>query len=125
MKSNKFWVAVLGGVLIVSAIAAFLLGRQVPADKALVFHNGVLVESLDISLLQGSYTFTVENGAGVNVIEAERGRVRVSESNCPDGLCIRQGWIGGGAIPIVCLPHRLVIRFEGANEPDLDAVTGA
>ena len=52
---------------------------------------------------------------GFNIIRVERGRIAVVSADCPDGACVRRGWIsyaGGGA---VCLPHRLVVRIKGAG----------
>ena len=123
MKSNKFWFAVLGAILIVSAAATLML-RQAPATLALVYSDGKLVERLDLSLVSEPHNITVVSGSGVNVISVENGRIRISDANCPDSSCIRQGWISGGVTPIVCLPHRLVIKLEGGGTQDVDAVVG-
>ena len=122
MKSNRFWVIVLCGVLLGAAVAAVML-RQRPANEACVYQDGVLIECLDLFAAAGPYSFTVESEAGVNVIAVENGRIRVSEADCPDGFCVRQGWIGGGTAPIVCLPHRLVIKPGKTGAPDVDAVS--
>ena len=46
------------------------------------------------------------------------GGISVTESDCRDHICIEQGEIDNEAVPIVCMPHRLVIEIEG------DAVDG-
>jgi len=123
LKSNGFWFILLGGVLIISVIAAILV-RQAPANRALIYSDGELIRSIELSAVTEKYSFTVNNGSGLNVILVENGRIRVSESNCPDGFCVYQGWVSGGAVPVVCLPHRLVIKLEGGSAPDVDAVAG-
>ena len=123
MKSNRFWFYVLGALLIISVAAALALS-QTPTDQAHIYQDGLLVESLDLSGLSQPRSLTVESAVGYNTIIAERGRIRVSEADCPDGLCVRQGWSDRGSVPIVCLPHRLVIRFEKGEADDLDAVVG-
>jgi len=123
MKSNRFWVVVLGVALIVSVAAAILV-RQAPASRALVYSDGALVRDLNLSAVTEPFSFTVERGSGANVITVDRGRICVSEANCHDGFCVRQGWVSSGAVPIVCLPHGLVIRLEGGGPPDFDAVAG-
>ena len=121
MRSSRFWVIILGGVLVVSLAASFALGLT-PAERGLVYLDGVLVERFDLTGF--SYrSFMVEGESGYNVIEVEDGRVRVSDADCPNGYCVRQGWVTGGAVPIVCLPNRLLIRFDGGSLPDIDAVT--
>ena len=122
MKSNRFWAAVLGGVLLISASATLAL-RQTPKSVAQVYQDGVLIESLDLSTVTGPYSFRVENNAGYNIISVERGRICVSDANCPDKLCVRQGH-AIGSMPVVCLPHGLVIRLEGGDLTDIDAVVG-
>jgi len=124
MKSNKFWLAVLGSTVIVfAALALFLM--QSPVSQACIYSNGNLIERLDLSGIAEPYTITVDSGSGVNVITVERGRIRVSEADCPDGSCVRQGWISGGVTPIVCLPNRLLIALEGGSDANgIDAVVG-
>jgi len=122
MRSNLFWIVLLGVLLLVSAAAALVLGR-LPAGRAQLYVDGVLVESIDLSAAAERYTFIV-GSSDFNQIEVERGRIRISDANCPDRTCVRQGWVSGGTIPIVCLPHRLVIEFEGGAAPEVDAVVG-
>ena len=121
MKSDKFWLAVLGAVVIVSAAATLFLGKA-EAHRALVYQDGALIESIDLSGVTEPYSFSV-GSPGFNVVDVERGRIRVSDANCSDRSCVRQGWASGGAFPIVCLPHRLVILLEG-GVPDYDAIVG-
>jgi len=104
-------------------IAALSLGQK-PAGKALVFRDGELLENIDLTGVTAPYSFTVENGSGVNVISVERGRICISQANCPDGYCVRQGWASGSVMPVVCLPNRLVIKLEGMQTPGVDAIVG-
>ena len=68
---------------------------------------------------------TVETSGNKNVIAVEQGRIRMLSADCPDGSCVRQGWISGGIFPIVCLPNRVVITLEhGDNRSNVDAVVG-
>ena len=109
--------------MIALAIVALSLWHS-PARYANIYHDGILVESLDLLSVSDPYSVAVESGAGSNMISIEPGRIRVSEASCPDGYCIRQGWVSGGVIPIVCLPHRLVVSFENTEAPQIDAVVG-
>ena len=76
----------------------------------------------------GAHYLTVESDAGVNIIQIEPGQIRILEADCPDQVCVQAGWLTDSAAPIVCLPHRLVIRLEktaAGNQTDLqiDAVS--
>ena len=123
MKSNRFWILLLCGILIVSGITMFTL-NQYRTEWAFVYQDGILIERFDLASLSEPESLMIEYGLGVNYITAEPGRIRVSDANCPDGFCIRQGWVSGGLVPIVCLPHRLIISFDDDFSQDFDAVTG-
>ena len=113
-------------ILAVGASAvSVLLRRQPPKDPvARILLDGELLEEIDLDRVGASYSFTVENGSGgSNTIQVERGRIRVSHADCPDQVCVEQGWISDGTVPIVCLPHGLIIEITGGGE-DLDAATG-
>ena len=61
----------------------------------------------------------------INVIEITDGSVRVTAANCPDQWCVRKGSVPPGNDLIVCLPHRLIVRWVAAPQsaPDvLDVV---
>jgi len=122
MRSNAFWIAALGGVLLATAAAAVVLSKT-PATTAQLYVDGTQIESIDLSNVAESYTFSV-GGEDYNIIEVDRGRIRVSDANCPGRSCVRQGWVSGGNVPVVCLPHRLIIRLEGGAAPAVDAVVG-
>ncbi|MBR4627129.1 MAG: NusG domain II-containing protein [Ruminococcus sp.] len=53
---------------------------------------------------------------GWNEITISRGRICVSDADCPDHTCVKNGWLRYDYLPIICLPHKLVVRFcEGGG----------
>ena len=122
LKTNWFWIFVLGAVLLICAAALFLQ-RRAPASYAHIYMDGVLVESVSLTAVPSPYSFSLESSGGYNTVSVEEGRIRISDADCPDGSCVRQGWLGG-AIPIVCLPHRVVIKPDGGAPADIDAIVG-
>lgn len=60
---------------------------------------------------------------GYNLLLIENGQVWVTDADCPDQLCVRQGSISRNGESIICLPHRLVIRIQSKEESELDALT--
>lgn len=59
--------------------------------------------------------------AAYNVLEISGGGAAVVEANCGDHTCVRTGRISREGETIVCLPHRLTVRIEGAGEAAFDA----
>lgn len=125
MKSTKFWLLAIGIVLAVAAAAsAAIFYNKLGDATALIYQEGACVRTIDLSQVDEPYTFTVEWDGGYNVVEVERGRIRVSEADCPDQVCVHQGWISNSVVPIACLPHKLVIRLVSSSEPVVDGVAG-
>ena len=75
--------------------------------------------------LNAGRLLSVDGPYGPTLIEIERGKVRVKESNCRNQICVREGWISRGVI--VCLPNKLVIIVGGSDKyqkQGIDAITG-
>lgn len=64
----------------------------------------------------------VGNGTITNVVEIRQGKVYMTEADCPDRLCIRQGKISRDRETIVCLPNRVVVTVRSKQKTDYDAV---
>lgn len=109
----------------VAASAALLLLRGGGEDNpvARITRDGVLLEEIDLDKVDQPYTLTFEDESGSNTVSVERGRIRISEADCPDQVCVNQGWIADGTVPIVCLPHRLMVEIEGGGG-ELDGGAG-
>ena len=128
MRSTRFWVILIGGILVAAAVLSFwLLQGQTDGTVARVYQDGVCIKAIDLSAVTEPYSFPVEwEDGGCNIISVEPGRICVSEADCPDQVCVRQGWISDSVAPIACLPHRLVIEISdsGEEDPGVDAAVG-
>ena len=124
MRSTRFWVLIVAAVLAVSLLAAAVVRLASPGGSvAEITVDGQVVERIDLDRVTEGYTFTVEDKWGSNTIQVEPGRIRVLEADCPDQVCVRQGWISDEVTPIVCLPHRLVIQVSGGTDAGVDALS--
>ena len=61
---------------------------------------------------------------GSNILVISEGQAWVSEANCPDRICVRQGKIHYTGQSIICLPNRLSVTVEGGERGDVDFVVG-
>ncbi|MBQ5760502.1 MAG: NusG domain II-containing protein [Clostridia bacterium] len=114
MKSNRFWLMLLGGLLLISAVVGWMFAGK-DGKTAVVTLDGIVLAEIDLSRVETSYTIEAEGNCH-NTIEFDRGRVRVSHADCPDQVCVDTGWIEDGTVPIVCLPNRLVIEITGEGD---------
>ncbi|MCI8303504.1 MAG: NusG domain II-containing protein [Lawsonibacter sp.] len=118
MRGAAKWVAI-GLVLVVAAAAALLFqSRSAPSPVARITRDGAVVEEIPLDQVAAPYTITLEDSLGTNLVQVERGRIRIAEADCPDQVCVNQGWISDGTVPVICLPHRLVIEIRGGGELD-------
>ena len=69
-------------------------------------------------------TVRLGDGDGYNILQISGGAAAVTEADCGDHTCVRTGRISREGETIVCLPHRLVVRIEGGDEPLFDADAG-
>lgn len=119
MKKTRFWIVLIAVLLVFSIAAAALLAGRTQGGTAKVWKDGVLLRTIDLTAVDEPYSFSVIDAEdGGNTVEVERGRIRVSVADCPDQVCVHQGWISTSAVPVVCLPHGLVIEIVGADGPD-------
>ena len=91
--------------------AAVLLAPE--GTTAVITIDGEEYRRIDLSKVKESYEFEIKTQYGSNTVLVEPGAISVSSADCPDKICIHQGRLTQAGIPIVCMPHRLVIRIEG------------
>ncbi len=119
MSKKAIVTAVILVVLCIGGIAAFIIMRSisVEAPAAEIYVDGTLYKTVDLS---APTSFTVTTEHGYNEICVSDGKISVVAADCPDKVCVNSGWINGGAVPIICLPHRLEIRIV-SKQDDIDA----
>ena len=123
---TKVWAGMLAAVFALCLAAAVLIWRAPGARRiARVSVDGAVVREIDLTAVTSEERFVVETAGGSNTVTVRPGGICVSEADCPDQVCVKRGWLEGGAAPIVCLPHRRVITLlYGGSEDALDAVSG-
>lgn len=121
-RKNLIIILILIGIIIISLSFMAIRKHETQSNKiARVYQNGVIVKEIKLDNLTEPIEFDVigDNGK-VNTIRAEKGRVRMLHADCPDKICVNQGWIESGIVPIVCLPNKVTIEISGGTESDLD-----
>ncbi len=112
--------AVIISVIIVAALSllfvTFLL-RTRGAECEIIKIGG---ERMTVSLGENR-EFSVFGEENV-IIEIKEGAVRFKQSDCPDKICERAGFIKYVGESATCLPNRLMIRIISGSGPEVDAV---
>lgn len=115
------------GDLVVVALCAAL----VAASAALLAPAGGVAHSALIETADGARTtlpldhntrVAVRGRRGVSLIEVAAGRARFLDSDCPQKLCVRAGWLVRAGESSACVPNGVSLILLG-DDPDYDALT--
>lgn len=109
-RKTLFW-AVLFAV-IAAAAGGYGVLHGSAATTASVYVDGKLYDTYDLSAAVIPYEVTIESEYGYNTIRVSHGAIAVSAADCEGQDCVRQGEIRDSLLPIVCLPHHVVIEIE-------------
>ncbi|MBQ3755609.1 MAG: NusG domain II-containing protein [Oscillospiraceae bacterium] len=112
---------VLAGSLLLAAVILLLVinGSRESGGVAVVRVDGVETERLPLSV---NGTFPLNGGSNILIIQD--GQAWMSEANCPDLICVRQGIIHYTGQVITCLPNRLTVTIEGGESGGVDLIVG-
>ena len=123
-KSTTKLIFILCGVLLLLCMAGayVLFSDRVSADGIVeIVSNGVVIETIDLSKLTEPRTIDVRCEDGYNQVYISKNEVRVLQADCDDLTCVKTGVLREN-VPLVCLPHKLIVRFAGTSDDALDAV---
>lgn len=89
-------------------------------EKAEIYVNNRLKYVYPLIKERKNY-FVDTNIGGVNV-EFVNMKVRVTSSNSPLKICVKQGFISKSGQTIIGIPDKLLIKITGEPENDLDGI---
>ncbi len=113
-------IAVIAVIFIAGVVGSVIVLNAPKKNTVLIKSGGKVIYTLDLSR-ESDREFEIKTEHGSNTIEIKEGKIRVKSADCPDKTCVRMGWLSSSAMPIVCLPHELVIEFDD-NDGGVDAV---
>lgn len=118
----------LFAVLLLGAAGAWLAAAGSRGDEASqsgaveVVQDGAVIYRFTQEELQEERHIRVPYGEHENVIATGGGTIRIESADCPDQICVHTGELKGDGAPIICLPHRLEIRWAKAGSAGEAAV---
>lgn len=112
-------------VILVLFFSGFLIFRttlyrvrqSAQAAKAVIYQDSHILESVDLSK---DSLFSILNGK--MQIKVKDGKIRVTQADCPQHLCVNMGWIEYSGQSIVCVPNKILIEIKSAGPQLVDAV---
>lgn len=121
---NRIWVVIFSVVILI-CVAIYIVGFGSANETNVVgiYSNSKLVEKIDLSKLDSERKITISGENGNNVILAQKNSIKMISAECPDKVCVNHGELKKGGAPIICLPNKLVIRWENSSD-EYDVKTG-
>ena len=106
-----------------SLIFSFLHSKN-SGLTACIYQDGVLIESIPLNEVTEEYSFTITSpSGGCNTVCVRPDAIAITAADCPDQLCVHQGFRHSTLLPIICAPNSLVIRLTATQPSSIDAVT--
>lgn len=122
---NRIWIIIfLVAAILCLGVWLFISKVSSPSKVVGIYQNGSLVEKIDLNGVTGRREITLSGEYGDNVILVSNGHIEMKSADCPDKICVEHGELKSSASPIVCLPNKVVIKFESSTD-GADAKTGA
>lgn len=119
-KKNLIAILILALIIVLSLFSLKMINRE---SKTLgivkVIKNNEVIKTIDLSKVKESYEFEVKgDNEESNTIKVESTGVSIVSASCKDKICIHTGKIKDSSLPIVCLPNKLIIKFESTKESE-------
>lgn len=122
---TRVWIIILSLAVLVCAVWWMLVSApSYPSKIVGIYQNGSLVEKIDLNSVTGEREITLSGKFGKNTIFISHGHIEMKSAECPDKICVKHGALESSGTPIVCLPNKVVIKFESSSD-GADAKTGA
>ena len=118
-KKRADLILIVALLLLAGALYLTLNANRQEGGVAVVRVNGVETERHSLAV-DGTFPL---NG-GTNILVIQDGQAWLSEADCPDLLCVKQGKIHYTGQVITCLPNRLTVTVEGGESNGVDLVVG-
>lgn len=122
-------------LIVLVALALFsrgpmLLGPSVGGQSADITVDGVVVKTIPADQLALAGSFELDANGYHYTVEYEAGRIRISQADCPDQVCVQTGWVYRLGQVSACVPGHLILSVNGSpvagegeeTEPEVDVI---
>lgn len=100
-----------------------MMGKNYTGTYAEITLDGKPYKKIFLSEHTGDEFIDVKTEYGYNIIEVKDDSIRITESDCPDKICVKSGFISKPGELLVCLPHKLMVEIKSNNsEKDTDII---
>jgi len=117
MKKRDF---ILIGVILAVALILFGIIELSKEEGAYVL---VRVDGTEVARYSLSDDGEYSLNGGTNILCVKDGKAYLTDADCPDHLCVKQGKIDKSGETITCLPNKLTVTVYGAEDAGVDLIS--
>ncbi len=112
------------------ALWSYVISPAINPDTDLkyawIYHDNDLVEKVALDGTARTWHLEVTDFPNIEMtIETTEDRkIRITESNCPDKICVNTGAVSMDGQSIACLPNHVIVKIGDANGPTGFGING-
>lgn len=124
---RKWDIALIAILLLLSCVptAIFWASGQSTAEAgthAIIYVNGREYKTIPLSEHHGTDSFTIRTEAGYNTVLIRDDEIAIIDADCPDQICVQEGFLKKPGQTSVCLPHKVMVEVQANDTSDPDIV---
>lgn len=83
--------------------------------------DGKVYKEVPLSGHHGEDQLEIKTDKGRNLVVIKDESIGITEADCPDKICIKEGFVSKPGATVVCLPHKVLIEVKnaGGEAPDV------
>jgi hypothetical protein len=105
-------------VILLSILLVIFMFKQfwssVPASQLKIRQGNQIIGVYDLNQTRN---LTIKGAIGTSHISILQGKVRFTQSPCPNQYCVHQGWLSGAGQVAICLPNQISLQLLGNKAP--------
>ncbi|MCP5454745.1 MAG: NusG domain II-containing protein [Thermotogae bacterium] len=117
VRKNDFYIIIF---IIILALSVLIINKIISSHGITgyeIYYDGRKVAEIT---KEGRTDIKDPDGEHMLYVEFYEGKVRVTESTCPDKVCEHMGWVEDTGRDIICVPNKVIIKPLGKSKSDID-----
>lgn len=104
--------------VVITAVCLTVWLTKEEGARVVVRVDGQKVATYELTQ-EGEYSLN----SGTNILCIRDGKAFLTDADCPDHLCVKQGKIDQTGETITCLPNRLTVTIYGGEDSEVELVS--
>ena len=92
-----------------AAVLLFFQKNKEFGKMVIIYSDNEIIKEMPIDQ---NASLTISTDMGTNTVVVENNQAYVTDADCPDKRCEKQGAISDPGEVIICLPHKLIIEVS-------------